>query len=98
MKLPQERLVAGCLGHRGVPALSYARVDWEAQDHAVYERSWDAPAPGPVPRVSPWRLAPRAERQALAAPVPTNDRGAAKGWRPCTPAMPAGRTDHVWSL
>lgn len=23
--------------------------------------------------------------------------GAAKGWRPCTPAMAAGLTDHGWS-
>jgi hypothetical protein len=37
-------------------------------------------------------------RQALAAPVPTNGRGLAKVWRPCTPAMTAGRTDHVWGL
>jgi hypothetical protein len=37
-------------------------------------------------------------RQALAEPVPTNGRGSAKVWRPCTPAMAAGLTDHVWSL
>ena len=37
-------------------------------------------------------------RQALAAPLPTNGRGSAKVWRPCTPAMAAGLTDHVWSL
>jgi transposase-like protein/IS1 family transposase len=37
-------------------------------------------------------------RQALAAPVATNGRGSAKMWRPCTPAMAAGLTDHVWSL
>jgi IS1 family transposase len=37
-------------------------------------------------------------RQALAEPVPTNGRGAAKVWRPCTPAMAAGLTAHVWSL
>jgi hypothetical protein len=28
----------------------------------------------------------------------TNGRGAAKVWRPCTPAMAAGVTDHVWLL
>ena len=28
----------------------------------------------------------------------TNGRGSAKVWRPCTPAMAAGVTDHVWSL
>jgi hypothetical protein len=37
-------------------------------------------------------------RQALAEPVPTNGRGSAKVWRPCTPAMAAGLTDHVWTL
>jgi IS1 family transposase len=37
-------------------------------------------------------------RQALAAPEPTNGTGSAKQWRPCTPAMAAGLTDHVWSL
>src|SRR5207249_1957834 len=37
-------------------------------------------------------------RAALAEPLPTNDRGSAKVWRPCTPAMAAGLTDHVWSL
>jgi hypothetical protein len=37
-------------------------------------------------------------RQALAEPVPTNGGGSAKLWRPCTPAMAAGLTDHVWSL
>jgi IS1 family transposase len=36
--------------------------------------------------------------QALAEPVPTNGMGSAKVWRPCTPAMAAGLTDHVWSL
>jgi IS1 family transposase len=37
-------------------------------------------------------------RQALAEPVPTNGGGSAKLWRPCTPAMAVGLTDHVWSL
>ena len=37
-------------------------------------------------------------RQALAAPMATNGRGSAKVWRPCTPAMAAGLTDHVWGL
>ena len=36
--------------------------------------------------------------QALAEPVPTNGRGSAKVWRPCTPAMAAGLTDPGWSL
>jgi IS1 family transposase len=37
-------------------------------------------------------------RQALAEPMATNGRGSAKLWRPCTPVMAAGLTDHVWSL
>ncbi len=37
-------------------------------------------------------------RQALAEPSPTNGSGSAKVWRPYTPAMAAGLTDHVWSL
>jgi hypothetical protein len=37
-------------------------------------------------------------RQPLPVPEPTNGRGSAKVWRPCTPAMTAGLTDHVWSL
>jgi IS1 family transposase len=37
-------------------------------------------------------------RQALAEPEPTNGTGSARQWRPCTPAMAAGLTDHVWSL
>jgi hypothetical protein len=37
-------------------------------------------------------------RQPLPAPEVTNGRGAAKLWRPCTPAMAVGLTDHVWTL
>jgi IS1 family transposase/transposase-like protein len=37
-------------------------------------------------------------RQLLPVPEPTNGSGSAKVWRPCTPAMAAGLTDHVWSL
>jgi IS1 family transposase len=37
-------------------------------------------------------------RQPLPQPVPPNGTGSAKQWRPCTPAMAAGLTDHVWSL
>jgi IS1 family transposase len=37
-------------------------------------------------------------RQPLLQPVPTNGTGSAKMWRPCTPAMAAGLTDHVWTL
>jgi IS1 family transposase len=37
-------------------------------------------------------------RQRLLLPEATNGCGSAKMWRPCTPAMAAGLTDHVWSL
>jgi IS1 family transposase len=37
-------------------------------------------------------------RQPLLVPVSTNGTGSAKRWRPCTPAMAAGLTDHVWTL
>ena len=37
-------------------------------------------------------------RQPSRAPEATNGRGSAKLWQPCTPAMAAGLTDHVWSL
>jgi hypothetical protein len=37
-------------------------------------------------------------RQRWPFPEATSGRGAAKGWRPCTPAMAAGLTDQVWSL
>jgi IS1 family transposase len=37
-------------------------------------------------------------RQLLPQSLPTNGTGSAKQWRPWTPAMAAGLTDHVWSL
>jgi hypothetical protein len=37
-------------------------------------------------------------RLPLPQPEPTNGSGSATQWRPCTPAMAAGLTDHVWSL
>jgi IS1 family transposase len=37
-------------------------------------------------------------RQPLLVPEAAKDRGAAKVWRPRTPAMAAGVTDHVWTL
>ncbi len=37
-------------------------------------------------------------RQLLAEPVRTHGTDSAKLWRPCTPAMVAGLTDHVWTL
>jgi IS1 family transposase len=37
-------------------------------------------------------------RLPLLQPKSTNGSGSAKQWRPCTPAMAAGLTDHVWTL
>jgi IS1 family transposase len=37
-------------------------------------------------------------RQALPVAEATNGTGSARKWRPQTPAMAAGLTDHVWSL
>jgi IS1 family transposase len=37
-------------------------------------------------------------RQPFAEPLPTHGRGSVKRWRPWTPAMAAGLTDHVWTL
>jgi hypothetical protein len=37
-------------------------------------------------------------RQPLLIPEVTNGRGSARVWRPWTPAMAAGLTDHVWSV
>jgi hypothetical protein len=37
-------------------------------------------------------------RQPLPQPLPTHGSGSAQKWRPQTPAMAAGLTDHVWSL
>jgi IS1 family transposase len=37
-------------------------------------------------------------RQRLPLPEATNSSGSGKLWRPCTPAMAAGLTDHVWTL
>src|SRR5262245_31235828 len=37
-------------------------------------------------------------RQPLPQPLTTPGTGSAKTWRPCTPAMAAGLTGHVWSL
>jgi hypothetical protein len=37
-------------------------------------------------------------RQPLLRPEPTRGTGSAKVWQPCTPAIAAALTDHVWSL
>jgi hypothetical protein len=37
-------------------------------------------------------------RLPLPQPAPTKGTGSAKRWRPCTPAMAAELTDHVWTL
>jgi IS1 family transposase len=36
-------------------------------------------------------------RQRLEIPEPTRGTGTPRGWKPVTPAMAAGRTDHVWT-
>jgi hypothetical protein len=43
-------------------------------------------------------LPPASLRQALPQPALTNGTGSARQWRPQTPAMAAGLTDHVWTL
>ncbi len=37
-------------------------------------------------------------RQPLPQPVATKGTGSGKLWQPCTPAMAAGLTEHVWTL
>src|SRR5262249_54418160 len=37
-------------------------------------------------------------RRPLPHPDPTRGSGSPAQWRPCTPAMAAGLTDHVWTL
>jgi hypothetical protein len=37
-------------------------------------------------------------RLPILQPEPTHGNGSAKRWRPRTPAMAAGLTDHVWTL
>jgi hypothetical protein len=37
-------------------------------------------------------------RLPLPQPEPTHGSGSATQWRPWTPAMAAGLTDHVWTL
>jgi transposase-like protein/IS1 family transposase len=37
-------------------------------------------------------------RLLLPQPALTSGRGSAQRWRPCTPAMAAGLTEHVWTL
>src|SRR5205809_6572252 len=37
-------------------------------------------------------------RLPLPQPEPTRGSGSARQWRPCTPAMAAGLTNHVWTL
>ena len=36
-------------------------------------------------------------RQPLETPKPTRGTGTPKRWKPITPAMAAGMTDHVWT-
>jgi IS1 family transposase len=43
-------------------------------------------------------LPPASLRQPLPQPEPTHVTGSARQWRPCTPAIAAELTDHVWTL
>jgi IS1 family transposase len=43
-------------------------------------------------------LSHAALRLPLPQPAPTKGTGSAQRWRPCTPAMAAGLTNHVWTL
>jgi len=54
--------------------------------------------PPALPEVADFVLPHASLRQALTEPIPTPGSGSAKVWRPCTPAMAAGWTAHVWSL
>ena len=36
-------------------------------------------------------------REPLSTPEPTRGGGSPRKWRPVTPAMAAGMTDHVWT-
>jgi hypothetical protein len=46
-----------------------------------------------------YRRSDPVERSAIGnVPEPTHGTGSAKLWRPCTPALTAGLTDHVWTL
>ena len=67
--------------------------------YAVPGRSGLAGSVGAVPGLSQLCACPTpvcASR--CRSPKPPTARGSAKVWRPCTPAMAAGLTDHVWSL
>jgi hypothetical protein len=54
--------------------------------------------PPALPEVTDFCLPHASLRQPLSPPEPTNGPGSAKTWRPQTPAMAAGLTDHVWTL
>jgi hypothetical protein len=49
-------------------------------------------------KLSDFCLPHASSRLPLQQPLPTNSGGSAKTWRPCTPTMAAGLTDHVWTL
>jgi hypothetical protein len=54
--------------------------------------------PPAKPEVADFCLPHASVRQPVPQPVHTNGTGSATQWRPCTPAMAAGLTDHVWTL
>ena len=61
-------------------------------------REGGAPAARPVSGLLQFCLPHTSVRVPLAQPLPTNGAGAAKRWRPRTPAIAAGLTDRVWTL
>jgi hypothetical protein len=52
----------------------------------------------PIPLYHNFCLPHASLRRSLPLSETTNGMGSVKKWRPCTPAMVAGLTDHVWSL
>ena len=69
-----------------------------AGQHAVQGRGGLAAAVGAVSRLRQLLPPPRQLTPAAAEPEPTNGTASAQLWRPHTPAMAAGLTDHVWTL
>ncbi len=84
---------------RGRPAGASegVKADLEGSGPAASD---DADGLGEVPEHYPQApgTRPVSLRQALLIPEATNGHGSSRVWRPCTPAMAAGLTDHAWSL
>ena len=72
---------------------------WSPGPYALPGRNGRAEAVGLVPQGYHHFVFPHASvRQPLLIPEVTSGRDSVKGWRPYTPAMATGLTDHVWSL